>query len=115
MTVFPHRRRECKKPARYSDFETDDEHRSPTRNAANASPRENSSGNTAAAVDSPPVPPVVKKKPETPKAKPKPAAAVDNFFRDEPMPAELKKRKLSAPLASGPPPLEVRDGKFPIK
>ena len=96
MTVFPHRRRECKKPARYSDFETDDEHRSPTRNAANASPRENSSG--TAAVDTPPAPPVVKKKPETPKAKPKPAAAAA---------AELKKRKLSAPMASGPPPLEV--------
>ena len=116
MTVFPHRRRECKKPARYSDFETDDEQHSritsPTRNAAaSASPRESSSAG-ATAVDSPPAPAVVKKKPEAPKAKPKPAAAVDNFFRDEPVPgsaaAELKKRKLSAPLASGSHPLEVR-------
>ena len=201
MTIMPHRRRESKKPARYSDFETDDEQHtritSPTRASPSYRQRESTGAATAAAADDDsgsvlPTPPMVTKtcfvcegrfseknfawhvsthfqvqirekylpegsmqcplceytaninklivkhvavthqklrdfipeeeatnifyrmKPEAAKAKPeaampKPKAAEENFFNEEPLPAaEFKKRKLSAPMASGLSNMEVR-------
>ena len=51
MTIVP-RRRECKKPARYSDFETDDEQHTRITSPTRAEYRERESSGAAAAEDS---------------------------------------------------------------